>query len=1046
MSKASQAAGTNSQPAHGFSRAYSSHRPGGQADGLSRGGRYRQHAGSPHGNASSTPGISKPAVVPPTAPRVPTAPAAPNAPRAPTAPAAPNAPRAPAAPAAPAAPKLPVAPAQQSFAKQADQFSLTQLEDLFYDLQSAARPPQPGDRSLAAEVEEAVRQGIREHPLKPSGSAAVPPEEAGKHLQIQWKREASTLEEASTGVPEAPPVSASGLAKELKPQPMEEAEAADRHELPKRSVEAEEKATQIFQAAANEATTPSNAASSTLNSQQQMTKNPTDPQPLSTNTANVAYHVPTGGSGFSRVPPKLPFAPAKSSSHPAAASERIVVTSVPPQDVPSIPAVIHCEEEASSLTELISAMSRAIDTLEGAAVKGEAPNKRRDVLLTSHKRNGAAFFAVKTIVAIPSFSSADEGKFNEANAFLKVERERLLLLKRIRQHKQFRFVACAESNAFDFGAELFFAAHERQIAMRSSSTESASSTAGTPGAFSVGFPSISLGWLPSLPTVRMFQETLGMEQAALWIPALHRVDVECLRGTTLLPHALDQEEPINPSASAQPASVAPHQPQRIGQLTPIAERVLLWCIKNPRVRGFMTDHLLLSSSFHSKLERKGIMEKVVAEQVLSAVRYADDATGELAFQDLQMQAVGHPAMARLREARAAVSQTLLNDVPLPKSEHFTEFRGDRVSQWAQFTQQLQESPQQRHTVLFDFSPRFASHSATLVAKLCAERNNLKGFRVVLVGDKNDARAAIALLEDAVLISPACPLRYRGTSDLQEVSVVHSTSTLAASRRDELLISGCGYLQERGTPFVVTGGDATDRLIAALALEACRIVQVVPPERLETVTKEVLGISPGLLGLLDYYGADRLLQSIQNCPTTPAAEILPVAAREALLRMKLHNLKGRTSSAGGFYSYDRDSSKAGSSGHEEPIMRLNPHVFKHFLRPDPSKKELSDRVIFALVNECCGLLADGRVMNAADANLLTMAVGLGEETGGALAIADDVTIPVVVQRMRVLAGMYGASLAPHPLLLAMTENQQCFSTLSEGTIAKAQMLMRSNHSR
>ncbi|CUG94261.1 Hypothetical protein, putative, partial [Bodo saltans] len=923
--------------------------------------------------------------------------------------------------------------------------------------------------SLATQVEEAVRKGILEQPLKTVGSTSPKDDEDdGKHLKIHWKREATTLEEATTGVADVPLTSSSvesasvtSSSPLLKEQPIEEADAADRHELPHHSKVAEATSTQILQAAATEkhTTTPNKA-----------TPSPTNATPTaSVEIASSDHRVPTGGSGFCKVPSQLPFATTKESVGASpSSSQRIIVTSIPPHDISSVPAVIHCEEAAPSLVELISAISRAIDTLESAATKNsvgeELPStgKKRDVLLTSNKRKGASFFAVKTIVVSPSSSSSSQdatsNKFNEANAFLKVERERLALLKRIRHHKQFRFVACAESNAFDFGAELFFAAHERQIApSTTASSESGETSSGN--ALSIGFPSIALGWLPSLPTVRLFQETLGMEQAAVWIPSLHRIDAEFLRGTVLLPHATEEEEPImnasassTSSSSSSPPQQVQHRQHRISQLTPFAEKVFLWCVRNPRVRGFVTDQLLLSSSFHKKLEKKGIMEKVIAEQVLSAVRYADDATGEVAFQDLQMQAIGHPAMARLREARAAVAQTLVNDVPLPKSEHFIEFRGEKAAHWGQYTQQLQEAPQHRNTVLFDFSPRFATQSATLVAQLCAEKDNLKGFRVVLVGDKNDARAAIALLEDAVLISPACPLRHRGTSDLQEVSVVHSTPTIAAKRRDELLVSGCGYLQERGTPFVVTGGDATDRLVSALALEACRIVQVVPPEKLEAVTKEVLGIAPGLLGLLDFYGADRLLQSIQRSPTAPSAEILPVAAKEALLRMKLHKLNGRNASAGGFYSYDKDTNKnhhgtgGGSSHHEEPVMRLNPHVFKHFLRPDPSKKELSDRVIFALVNECCGLLTDGRVMNVSDANLLTMAVGLGEETGGALFIANDVTIPTVVQRMRVLAGMYGASLAPHPLLLAMIENDQSFATLSQSTIVKAQMLTSSNRIR
>jgi 3-hydroxyacyl-CoA dehydrogenase len=340
-------------------------------------------------------------------------------------------------------------------------------------------------------------------------------------------------------------------------------------------------------------------------------------------------------------------------------------------------------------------------------------------------------------------------------------------------------------------------------------------------------------------------------------------------------------------------------------------------------------------------------------------------------------------------------------------------------------------PSQRQTLLFDFSGRSKSASMELVAKLAAKHDMFKCFRVVFIGSKKDVQEGLTVVPCAAVISPCCPIRGGGFSNVQEISVHHNQATLSPGERDALLVSAAGYLQERDTPYFITKGNVTERLVAAVALETCRLAQVADPAMMDDVSRVELGMVPGVFECLDHHGAEQLLHMIRHSPSTPLVESVPVAAREALTRMKAHGLLGRHAPAGGFNTYTRDA---------KPLVALHGNVFRQFLRPEPSRREVADRIMFSVINECCALITDGSVLSSSDMNALSVATGCGESTGGALVYADDLTVDVLVERMAVLSGMYGSSLAPHTLLNVMRSNKESFKTLTKETISSARKLM------
>ncbi|PWU89998.1 hypothetical protein C4B63_54g15 [Trypanosoma cruzi] len=574
--------------------------------------------------------------------------------------------------------------------------------------------------------------------------------------------------------------------------------------------------------------------------------------------------------------------------------------------------------------------------------------------------------------------------------------------------KQIHFVANVHGGAIeDFGAELFLACHHRVLL--------------DPAQATFGFPSINVGDFPAASTVRRLSCLFGSQRTIEMAPRFHEYNVESIMDVGLL------EGHSSPPA---PSFLLRLECAMLEFLSRATQKELL-LRKLFFTSGFDTSAVLVSPNPLLKAWGRYAMAAIVQGKCATnndgkAVR-TQEMRSESIFSEMLYTTPAINA-ANVCSLGCEMKRRALPSLP---SRRFVTFRGKEVQQWDEKMKALSSAKDDCAAVLLDCSQRFINATAQIVA---SHQDILVNVNVVLIGEEHVARPIISTLPCSVVVSCASPYRVSALGRLQEVRVFAQDSC-SSEASETALNAALTYLQTQDSPYVVSRGSSSKRLIAALATEACRLTQQCDVSCIERVATDVLGLFVGPFHLIDYFGPAMVIRMLEetnkmNTKGNPLlVDWLPSIAHHALNGMINDGYLGVDSRRGGFFSYREDGT----------AIAPNAEVLRRYFSRPLSDTEVADRLLAVVVNECCEMILSGCVRSATDANVMTIAaIGFRETTGGALALADKTGISALVQKMEELSNWHGPHLRPSSLLKCMAHSKVSFASLSDAMIQSARM--------
>jgi 3-hydroxyacyl-CoA dehydrogenase len=321
-----------------------------------------------------------------------------------------------------------------------------------------------------------------------------------------------------------------------------------------------------------------------------------------------------------------------------------------------------------------------------------------------------------------------------------------------------------------------------------------------------------------------------------------------------------------------------------------------------------------------------------------------------------------------------------------------------------------------------------------LSKLAVEHPAVRP-RVLLLGEAHDVQSVLKVTECAAVMALAYRQPTVSGRLLYEISIC-SAPGCTDECQQLTLVAAMSFLQVQRDPYILTTGNLTKRLAAALASECCRLAQRVPPSAVQEALQAHLGFSSSPFEIIDTFGTSALLRVLLD-PSKPRRDVSLCPTLDALQRMEADGFlgKGVAGSRGGFGEYKEN----------EQFVGLNSHVFGRYVTRRPLAAEMADRVLHAVIIEACAAILDGAA-TPEHVNIATLAVGFPEESGGALGLADGMGIAALHRSMVTTSQATGCSHlgSPH-LLSAMIENNENFSSLSAKTIAAVRAIREMNNS-
>ncbi|KAF5218763.1 hypothetical protein ECC02_008329 [Trypanosoma cruzi] len=656
-------------------------------------------------------------------------------------------------------------------------------------------------------------------------------------------------------------------------------------------------------------------------------------------------------------------------------------------------ATILLEAQPTNIMSLVKFLHRTITLIENQHITA---GKKTEVLFTTFPTLG--FFNAK--------HGPLELTSGERMELLRVKEN--LFARMENASKQIHFVANVHGGAIeDFGAELFLACHHRVLL--------------DPVQATFGFPSIKVGDFPAASTVRRLSCFFGSQRTIEMAPRFHEYSVESIMDIGLLE-----------GHSSPPA------PSFLLRL----ECAMLEFLSRPTQKELLLRKLFFTSGFDTSavLVSPNPLLKAWGRYAMAAIVQGKCATNNdgtaVRTQEMRSESIFSEMLYTTPAINAAnvcslgceMKRRVLPSLP---SRRFVTFRGEEMQQWDEKMKALSSAKDDCAAVLLDCSQRFINATAQIVA---SHQDILVNVNVVLIGEEHVARPIISTLPCSVVVSCASPYRVSALGRLQEVRVfAHDSCSSEAS--ETALSAALTYLQTQDSPYVVSRGSSSKRLIAALATEACRLTQHCDVACIERVATDVLGLFVGPFHLIDYFGPAmviRMLEETNNMNTQGnplLVDWLPAIAHHALNGMLNDGYLGVDSRRGGFFSYREDGT----------AIAPNAEVLRRYFSRPLSDTEVADRLLAVVVNECCEMILSGCVRSATDANVLTIAaIGFRETTGGALALADKTGISALVQKMEELSNWHGPHLRPSSLLKCMAHSKVSFASLSDAMIQSARM--------
>ncbi|PWU97696.1 hypothetical protein C4B63_14g33 [Trypanosoma cruzi] len=325
---------------------------------------------------------------------------------------------------------------------------------------------------------------------------------------------------------------------------------------------------------------------------------------------------------------------------------------------------------------------------------------------------------------------------------------------------------------------------------------------------------------------------------------------------------------------------------------------------------------------------------------------------------------------------------------------------------------------------------FTEASSPETVRFIAEHRSFSGNGVIksalLMGEIEGVKDAADLLDCAVVAtnlrpSKLCKLGEDG--NMVEVQLLCSPHVRKIQQR-EALSSALAYLQSKGIPYIVSKGDAGNRLVAALSLELCRLATEAEMRLIDAVAREELRFDCNPFQLLDCYGMMYITKVMGRHPHLADERRVPPITRRVLSAMDAEGFGGEGVHRGGFYNC---------------YGSLNPEIRTEFLRRRKlSRSDIFLRLLFALVNESCRMLLEGCVETVNDIDLLSIgALTLNLSTGGLLSYVDSgIGCFALLRNMNYHSRDMGVTDPSSPLLQVMLEAGETFRTLSPETLYQA----------
>lgn len=178
-----------------------------------------------------------------------------------------------------------------------------------------------------------------------------------------------------------------------------------------------------------------------------------------------------------------------------------------------------------------------------------------------------------------------------------------------------------------------------------------------------------------------------------------------------------------------------------------------------------------------------------------------------------------------------------------------------------------------------------------------------------------------------------------------------------------------------------------------------------------------GFPVGPISLLDEVGLDIAAHVTESSKKIVAGR-KGFEVCEAVVKMNADGRNGRKNKKG-FYNYDGKGKKKGvdSSAYQ---------YFKGDGKKELPIEEIQDRAVMLMINEAVLCLEEGIIANPADGDLgAVFGMGFLPFTGGPFRAIDTWGVKNVVERMRELAGKYGARFFPAETLVKMAGTKDTF---------------------
>lgn len=539
------------------------------------------------------------------------------------------------------------------------------------------------------------------------------------------------------------------------------------------------------------------------------------------------------------------------------------------------------------------------------------------------------------------------------------------------------FKAELNSSAFDFGAELFFLC-EGQVSLSPYASK----------LIRVGFPSVSLGVWPAPHVLQRMCVMVGNTvDVVVAVPTMHKLTLR----------ELLEKHPSFFQSSHNSQWVLDRVHRFLLQQWKNLHSFLGWDAR-PCVREWEGDVLMTCWADYCALV--GFADDNNSTSATSAVRSLNMYLALLETSDFRHVA---SVTAVLRRMQHRV-------LSLPPQEEIVEICSADVGDF----------------VVDKCFPVFLDGSSPATVRFIAKQRTLRDANTatsaLLMGDVEGVKGAAELLDCAVVATPFRPekLRTLDEGDVMEVRLLDSPHR-SRNERTKALSSALAYLQSKGVPYIVTRGDAGNRLVAALSLELCRLARGAEVGLIELVAKKFLRFRISPFQLLDHYGSASIAGTIQRYPHLMNENQVASTTCLLLSAISTEGFGGSDGDRGVFY--DRRGC-------------LNTGVVATLLeRVKATRSDILLRLIAALVNECCCMLLDGCVETVEDVNLLSIAaLTLSPSTGGLLAYVDDhMGCLALLQSMKHMSGELGVTSPPSVLLQAMVEAGETFHTLSNETL-------------